>query len=185
MIKVLAGQRPTRPEASANIGFTKEVWDVIQRGWAQEPELRPALSDFLQAVAPDMPLRRDSAFDPRQRLLSERKRTLSAMRKAPGTRDTALLLHEPAAESTQQPARLDAPDPDSVPIAEAKKAHHLREDGPRREEFASVIPRADVARQDSDMAPASVPDFRRRKQDEEEEMMERDCKMCGGCCTVQ
>jgi hypothetical protein len=84
----------------------------MQRGWGQEPQLRPALPDFLQAVAPGMALRRDSALDPRQRLLSERKRTLSTMKEAPGAGDTAPLLHEPAVcaldEAVQQPiAALD------------------------------------------------------------------------------
>jgi hypothetical protein len=306
----------------------------MQRGWGQEPELRPALSEFLQAVAPGMALRRDSALDPRQRLPSERKRTPSIMKEAPGTGDIAPLLHEPAvsaldeavqqpiaaldghknepdpsrtrvvevsrkgdahlqtaeprrkrraegvktedveaqrsapkskrligtlrrlasevgpnlgrvqiveaekarrrheetaattrqemvpkgkrarsmenmgtsdtallprepaAEGTQQPAaapddsrpRLDAPDLTSVPIAEAKKAPHQRENGPWRELPATVVPRAALARQDTDVARALVLEDRPRKQAEEEkamlQTMERDRKMAG-CCSVQ
>jgi hypothetical protein len=51
---VLAGKRPLRPTTSLDIGLTDPIWDVMERGWAADPSTRPALSDFLAAVAPDV-----------------------------------------------------------------------------------------------------------------------------------
>jgi hypothetical protein len=54
VLKVLRKHRPSRPLASTDIGFTEKVWKIMQRGWAHEPQHRPMLVDFLQALAPDM-----------------------------------------------------------------------------------------------------------------------------------
>jgi hypothetical protein len=50
MLKVLSGARPSKPSATTEIGFTDDVWDVIERGWAVEPSSRPLLSEFLDSM---------------------------------------------------------------------------------------------------------------------------------------
>jgi hypothetical protein len=47
MMNVLNGARPSKPSATTEIGFTDDVWDLIQRGWAEEPSDRPMLWEFL------------------------------------------------------------------------------------------------------------------------------------------
>jgi hypothetical protein len=50
MVNVLNGARPSKPSATTEIGFTDDVWDLIQRGWAKEPSDRPMLSEFLEFI---------------------------------------------------------------------------------------------------------------------------------------
>jgi hypothetical protein len=54
LLQVLAGKRPLKPSASPDIGLTDSVWDLMERGWVADPLSRPALSEFLAAVAPDV-----------------------------------------------------------------------------------------------------------------------------------
>jgi hypothetical protein len=48
--KVLNGERPPKPVDCENVGFTDELWDLMQRGWAAEPESRASLVDFIQVL---------------------------------------------------------------------------------------------------------------------------------------
>jgi hypothetical protein len=54
LVKILAGERPSKPTASVEIGFTDPVWNVMERGWAAEPECRPTLADFQAAIASEL-----------------------------------------------------------------------------------------------------------------------------------
>ena len=51
---VLEGERPQRPRASEKLGFTDNVWEVLQRCWKKEPSVRPsidAVSACLKQIA--------------------------------------------------------------------------------------------------------------------------------------
>jgi hypothetical protein len=56
VLHVRAGGRPSNPIASPDIGFTDSVWSVMERGWAAEPDHRPPLADFCNAVAQETSL---------------------------------------------------------------------------------------------------------------------------------
>jgi hypothetical protein len=49
--KVTNGERPSKPVDCEHIGLSDELWNVMQQGWAAEPESRASLSDFIQALA--------------------------------------------------------------------------------------------------------------------------------------
>jgi hypothetical protein len=42
---VLHGERPQRPRVSEKLGFTDDVWEVLQRCWKKEPLARPSIDD--------------------------------------------------------------------------------------------------------------------------------------------
>jgi hypothetical protein len=44
------GERPIKLMDCDNIGFTDGLWDLMQRGWASQPESRPPLSAFIEHV---------------------------------------------------------------------------------------------------------------------------------------
>jgi hypothetical protein len=47
MFKVLHyDERPLKPKDCRDIGFSKELWGVMKRGWAKDPEERPPLTEF-------------------------------------------------------------------------------------------------------------------------------------------
>jgi tetratricopeptide (TPR) repeat protein len=52
MIQVMRGARPSKPSASIEVGFTDDLWDIMQRGWAETPSDRPSLAEFWQVIAP-------------------------------------------------------------------------------------------------------------------------------------
>jgi hypothetical protein len=99
---VLEGERPTRPGTSANVGLTDEVWDVMQRGWDKEPQYRPGLAEFLQAVAPDIVRLCRPELDARQGLLDTREHELDAREEALRTVDAELRLREAAVRSKEE-----------------------------------------------------------------------------------
>jgi hypothetical protein len=49
-MRVLKGERPTKPIDCENIGFTEELWGMMQRGWASQLESRPSLSEFVELL---------------------------------------------------------------------------------------------------------------------------------------
>jgi hypothetical protein len=50
IVRVMRGERPTKPVDCENIGFTDDLWDLMQQGWAKEPESRPSLSAFIEVL---------------------------------------------------------------------------------------------------------------------------------------
>jgi hypothetical protein len=53
LLKVLRGERPSRPMLCGNIGFDDDLWKLIQNAWAANPKRRPPLSELLQLVSAD------------------------------------------------------------------------------------------------------------------------------------
>lgn len=54
MLKVMKGERPTRPAAATKLGLTDGLWHLIRSSWAQDPQRRPAVDaiiDFLLRAA--------------------------------------------------------------------------------------------------------------------------------------
>jgi serine/threonine protein kinase len=48
--KVLNGARPPKPVDSESVGFSDELWNVMQRGWAVEPDSRAPLASFIEVL---------------------------------------------------------------------------------------------------------------------------------------
>ena len=46
-LAIMRGRRPPRP---AHPAFTHELWELMQRRWSQEPQLRPDMSEVLQVL---------------------------------------------------------------------------------------------------------------------------------------
>jgi hypothetical protein len=110
---VSAGTRPSRPSASADIGFTDKIWVIIQRGWAHEPADRPALVEFLEVIESEITHRRKLAMDGRQGPLDAQKRMLNTEEKVSDTVATERLL--PASKSATTSAA--APTFESPPVS--------------------------------------------------------------------
>jgi hypothetical protein len=53
LLKVLRGERPSRPMLCGNIGFDDDLWKLMQNAWAANPKRRPPLSELLQLVSAD------------------------------------------------------------------------------------------------------------------------------------
>jgi len=47
MLKVMKGERPARPEGAEGARFTDDVWEMLNRCWAHQPEHRPPVVDVL------------------------------------------------------------------------------------------------------------------------------------------
>jgi hypothetical protein len=43
-------ERPINPVGCENIGFTDDLWDMMQRGWSAQPESRSSLSAFIELL---------------------------------------------------------------------------------------------------------------------------------------
>jgi hypothetical protein len=50
LMRVVDGERPTKPTGCENIGFTKQLWSLMQQGWAKQPDSRPPLSAFIEVL---------------------------------------------------------------------------------------------------------------------------------------
>jgi hypothetical protein len=48
--QVVGGLRPLKPTDCEKIGLTDALWHQMQRAWASEPEVRPALSTFIDVL---------------------------------------------------------------------------------------------------------------------------------------
>ena len=48
MAGIIDGERPPRP---AHPAFTSELWELMQRCWDRDPELRPKASEVLEVLA--------------------------------------------------------------------------------------------------------------------------------------
>jgi serine/threonine protein kinase len=46
-IAITEGDRPKRPEAAETLGFTKELWRIVQRCWLVDPSSRPDVRTIL------------------------------------------------------------------------------------------------------------------------------------------
>ena len=47
VLKVISGERPTRPANTAELGLTDELWDLIQSAWAQDVQKRPPVEAII------------------------------------------------------------------------------------------------------------------------------------------
>jgi hypothetical protein len=51
-LHVCAGVRPRKLRGYEHIGFSKELWALMERGWDADPQSRPPLSAFSVVLAP-------------------------------------------------------------------------------------------------------------------------------------
>jgi hypothetical protein len=47
VFKVLGGERPSKPQDALNLGFSDEVWRLVEGCWQTEPEDRPTVKSVL------------------------------------------------------------------------------------------------------------------------------------------
>ena len=47
---VVEGKRPGRPQGIEGMWFTDDVWGVLERCWAPQPDSRPSIKDILQCL---------------------------------------------------------------------------------------------------------------------------------------
>jgi hypothetical protein len=189
---VLAGERPTRPSASAVIGFTDEVWDVMQRGWAQNPEHRPRLVEVRRVLAPDTQdllvvekrlLKHEASIcasfmnDAVLRIHSVMDRRAKAVRSAmPGAGYTEIgSTHVEGVEWRRQSA-LDVA---RTQIAEAEEAVRRLEDELRRAESAAATQQSEMARREEEAARREEEATRREEEAtrKEEEATRREAEL--------
>jgi len=45
ILRIVKGKRPLRPEGSRGLGFSDDVWGMVERCWHQEPGQRPKISE--------------------------------------------------------------------------------------------------------------------------------------------
>jgi hypothetical protein len=49
-MRTVKGERPLKPISCENIGFSDDLWDVMEQGWASSPDSRPFLSAFFDVL---------------------------------------------------------------------------------------------------------------------------------------
>jgi len=47
MIMVLDGKRPQKPEAAESLGFTDELWTIVEQCWLADADTRPDVGTVL------------------------------------------------------------------------------------------------------------------------------------------
>jgi hypothetical protein len=47
MNAILNGVRPEKPEGAARLGFTEELWGVLERCWLKDRSARPSVEEIL------------------------------------------------------------------------------------------------------------------------------------------
>ena len=48
--KVIGGEQPERPEGVAGVWFTDDIWRMLNRCWAAQPEDRPSITAVLECL---------------------------------------------------------------------------------------------------------------------------------------
>lgn len=51
MIRIMRGDRPGRPEGVEGLGFTKGLWEIIERCWLADASGRPDVKDVLSQLS--------------------------------------------------------------------------------------------------------------------------------------
>lgn len=46
-LKIIKGERPSRPQGAEGFGLVDPVWDMTLRCWQQEPTYRPAVAEVV------------------------------------------------------------------------------------------------------------------------------------------
>jgi len=49
-VSVLRGHRPQRPEAADDLGFTGELWSMVERCWQENPDERPEVKEIVDCL---------------------------------------------------------------------------------------------------------------------------------------
>jgi chromosome segregation ATPase len=172
------------------IGFTDEIWEVMQRGWAQNPEHRPRLVEVQRALAPDTPdplvvenLKHEASIcaslmnDAVLRIHSVMDRRAKAVRSAmPGAEYTQIgSTHVEDVEWRRQSA-LDVA---RTQIAEAEEAVRRLEDKLRRAESVAATQQSEMARREEEAARREEEATRREEEAtrKEEEATRREAEL--------
>lgn len=54
MLKIVGGDRPEKPKAARSLGFTDELWSMVERCWQESWDERPEakeIVDYLESAA--------------------------------------------------------------------------------------------------------------------------------------
>ena len=54
-LEVLNGTRPAKPEDAASLGFTSELWEIVEQCWLADRNERPTLSAVLSCLTDAAP----------------------------------------------------------------------------------------------------------------------------------
>ena len=49
-MKVLGGEKPSRPASALGPGISDEIWKLLEESWQTQRTLRPSVMDFLSRV---------------------------------------------------------------------------------------------------------------------------------------
>jgi serine/threonine protein kinase len=55
LFKVPIGGRPRKPESAREVGFTDDMWSLVERCWDQNPEKRPTMREVVREWREFMP----------------------------------------------------------------------------------------------------------------------------------
>ena len=50
LVGVLGGDRPQKPEAAESLGFTDELWSMLERCWEDDRDERPEVGEVLRCL---------------------------------------------------------------------------------------------------------------------------------------
>jgi len=50
MLKILNRQRPQKPEAAESLGFTRELWSMVERCWRENRDERPEAKEIVDCL---------------------------------------------------------------------------------------------------------------------------------------
>ena len=50
VVEVSNGMRPEKPEDAASFGFTDGLWEIVERCWSVDTDVRPRLEDVIPCL---------------------------------------------------------------------------------------------------------------------------------------
>ena len=50
VLEISKGTRPKKPEDVASLGFTDDLWEIVERCWSAERDARPTLEAVLSCL---------------------------------------------------------------------------------------------------------------------------------------
>ena len=53
--KIIDGERPKKPTMTARLGFTGELWEIVERCWNKDRDERPSLGVILSTLKDAVP----------------------------------------------------------------------------------------------------------------------------------
>ena len=64
IMKILEGGRPQKPRDAENLGFTNELWSMVERCWRENRGERPNVGEILRCLESAVPAWNTRPQDP-------------------------------------------------------------------------------------------------------------------------